>query len=196
MALKPNQIFTFTPSEISFIAESLPIEIIPRQTMEALPLICGVIPQFKPPRKVTVPLWMAVFLKRQKRANILPPSWLSQEALEEFLETENKTGNGFSPLPLRWLEISNILLEIAPDDMDQPDLIRRLLRDLRETRQGKTRDGLSSLNETHLQMDNLGSMEINEIRPFFAKSMDQIRRLNALNIDNEDLVDEMDEQSE
>ncbi|KAG5440576.1 hypothetical protein PCK2_000401 [Pneumocystis canis] len=139
---------------------------------------------------------MAVFLKRQKRANILPPSWLSQEALEEFLEIENKTGNGFSPLPLHWLEISTILLEIAPDDMDQPDLIRRLLRDLRETRQGKTRDGLASLNETHLQMDHLGSMEINEIRPFFAKSMDQIRRLNALNLDHEDLVNEMDEQSE
>ncbi|CCJ31195.1 unnamed protein product, partial [Pneumocystis jirovecii] len=180
MALKSAQIFSFTPSEIAFIAESSLIEIIPLQTMDALPLIGENIPQFNPPHRVTVPLWMAVFLKRQKRANILPPSWLSQEILQDFLDEENKPGNGFSPLPLQWLEISNILLEVASDDMDQPDLIRRLLRDLRETRQGKTRQGLSSLNETHLQMDNLGSMEINEIRPFFAKSMDQMRRLNAL----------------
>lgn len=83
----------------------------------------------------------------------------------------------------------------ASDDMEQPELIRRLLRDLRETRQGKTRDGLVSINETHLQMDNLGSMEINEIRSFFAKSMDQIRRLSALTADNEDL-NEMEDQSE
>ncbi|KAG4304654.1 hypothetical protein PORY_002047 [Pneumocystis oryctolagi] len=190
MVLKPTQTFTFTPSEIAFIAESSLIEIIPRQTMDALPLINGIIPQFKPPQRVTVPLWMAVFLKRQKRANILPPSWLSQEVLEDFIEAENKPGNGFSALPFHWLEISNILLEVAPDDIDQPDLIRRLLRDLRETRQGKTREGLTSLNETHLQMDNLGSMEINEIRPFFAKSMDQIRKLNALNVENENLTNE------
>ncbi|EMR08992.1 hypothetical protein PNEG_02768 [Pneumocystis murina B123] len=195
MALRPCQIFAFTPSEIAFIAESSPIEIIPRQTMDALPLIGGIIPQFKPPSRVTVPLWMAIFLKRQKRANILPPSWLSQEALEGFLEAEHKVENGFSALPLRWFEISSILLEVASDDLDQPELIRRLLRDLRETRQGKTRDGLASLNETHLQMDNLGSMEINEIRSFFAKSMDQIRRLSALSADNEDL-NEMEDQSE
>ncbi|KTW28429.1 hypothetical protein T552_01690 [Pneumocystis carinii B80] len=195
MALRPCQTFAFTPSEISFIAEFSPIEIIPRQTMDALPLIGGIIPQFKPPSRVTVPLWMAIFLKRQKRANILPPSWLSQEALEGFLETEHKVENGFSALPLRWFEISSILLEVASDDMDQPELIRRLLRDLRETRQGKIRDGLGSLNETHLQMDNLGSMEINEIRSFFAKSMDQIRRLSTLNADNEDM-NEMEDQSE
>ncbi|KAG5519952.1 hypothetical protein PMAC_000229 [Pneumocystis sp. 'macacae'] len=164
--------------------------------MDTLPLIGEIIPQFRPPQRVTVPLWMAVFLKRQRRANILPPSWLSQEALQDFLDAENKPGNGFSSLPLHWLEISSILLEIASDDMDQPNLIRRLLRDLRETRQGKTRQGLSSLNETHLQMDNLGSMEINEIRPFFTKSMDQMRRLNALSVDNDDMINEMDRQDE
>ncbi|QSL65661.1 hypothetical protein MERGE_002974 [Pneumocystis wakefieldiae] len=196
MALRPCQTFSFSPSEIAFIAEFSPIDIIPRQAMDALPLIGGIIPEFKPPSRVTVPLWMAIFLKRQKRANILPPSWLSQEALEGFLEAEHKVENGFSALPLRWFEISRINAGIsASDDMEQPELIRRLLRDLRETRQGKTRDGLVSINETHLQMDNLGSMEINEIRSFFAKSMDQIRRLSALTADNEDL-NEMEDQSE
>ncbi len=52
----------------------------------------------------------------------------------------------------------------ASDDIVEPELTRRLLRDLREVRQAKARKGIETIGETHLQMDNLGMMEINEIR--------------------------------
>jgi GINS complex subunit 2 len=73
----------------------------------------------------------------------------------------------------------------ASDDIIEPDLTRRLLRDLREVRQAKARKGIETVGDTHLQMDNLGIMEINEIR-FLSLASDQLRHLNATKIDDPD----------
>lgn len=70
----------------------------------------------------------------------------------------------------------------ASDDIIEPDLTRRLLRDLREVRQAKARKGIETLGDTHLQMDNLGIMEINEIR-FLSLALDQLKHLNAAKVD-------------
>ena len=75
----------------------------------------------------------------------------------------------------------------ASDDLDNPDKIRSLLKDLREARQAKSREGLKTLDHSELsvcnrnyfqqilliltQLPNLCSMEINEIRPYFVQSM-------------------------
>jgi GINS complex subunit 2 len=72
----------------------------------------------------------------------------------------------------------------ASDDIVEPDLTRRLLRDLREVRQAKARKGIETVGDTHLQMDNLGLMEISEIR-FLNKASDQLRQLNAVRTDTE-----------
>jgi GINS complex subunit 2 len=58
------------------------------------------------------------------------------------------------------------------------------LRDLREVRQAKARKGIETVGDTHLQMDNLGLMEISEIR-FLSKALDQLRQLNAVRADSE-----------
>jgi hypothetical protein len=56
--------------------------------------------------------------------------------------------------------------------------VRRLLRDLREVRQAKVREGMIALNESYLQMDGLGGMEVNEIR-FLGLGVEWQRRLNS-----------------
>ena len=66
----------------------------------------------------------------------------------------------------------------ASDDIVEPELTRRLLRDLREVRQAKARKGIETIGETHLQMDNLGMMEINEIR-FLNQALDRLKMLNT-----------------
>jgi GINS complex subunit 2 len=84
----------------------------------------------------------------------------------------------------------------ASDDLDNPDKIRLLLQDLREARQAKSRDGLQKLDHSelsvsvtlfpcdpcsicsHLQLPNLCSMEINEIRPFFVRAMNILTQLS------------------
>jgi GINS complex subunit 2 len=46
-------------------------------------------------------------------------------------------------------------------------------------RQAKARKGIETIGDTHLQMDNLGMMEINEIR-FLNQALDRLRMLSAV----------------
>lgn len=48
-------------------------------------------------------------------------------------------------LPYHWLEIGEMLLDAAADDIPEPDSVRRLMRDLREVRMAKMRAGVSVL---------------------------------------------------
>ena len=87
----------------------------------------------------------------------------------------------------------------AEDDIPDSEQIRKILKDLRETRQAKSRAGLSVLDDKWLgvsdsqrplyetdaiislsivKMNNLSLMEINEIRPFFSRAFNEIRKLN------------------
>jgi len=52
-----------------------------------------------------------------------------------------------------------------------------LLKDLREARQAKSREGLQKLDHSELSLPNLCSMEINEIRPFFIRAMSVLIQL-------------------
>jgi GINS complex subunit 2 len=63
-------------------------------------------------------------------------------------------------------------------------LTRRLLRDLREVRQAKARKGIDTIGDTHLQMDNLGMMEITEIR-FLSNVLDRLRVLSSAKFDED-----------
>lgn len=89
----------------------------------------------------------------------------------------------------------------APDDVPNSDKIRSLLKDIREARQAKSREGLSKIDHSELgvcissahlfnpgstpsdatfflQLPNLCSMEINEIRPFFIRAMGVLTQIN------------------
>lgn len=62
----------------------------------------GPIEPLVPPRRASVPLWLALLLKRQRRANILPPSWLHPEPLNFILDIETHNEdyqNTLSPPP-------------------------------------------------------------------------------------------------
>lgn len=92
---------------------------------------------------------------------------------------------------------TNILPNIvhrAPDDIQNSDKIRSLLKDIREARQAKSREGLQKIDHSelsvrnnfrhpllrlhhHQQLPNLCSMEINEIRPFFVRAMGVLTQL-------------------
>ena len=53
-----------------------------------------------PPSRTTLPLWLALLLKRQRRINIIPPPWLEPDNLREILELETTHfENEFSPPP-------------------------------------------------------------------------------------------------
>ncbi|KAM0715322.1 hypothetical protein Q7P37_008820 [Cladosporium fusiforme] len=90
-----------TPSETGFLCEMELVTVIPRQRLDALELLGGTTPPLNPPFPVPLPLWLALLLKRQRRANIQPPAWLNTSSLSQILEfeTAETTAAVFSPAP-------------------------------------------------------------------------------------------------
>ncbi|KAH7314291.1 hypothetical protein BKA65DRAFT_516538 [Rhexocercosporidium sp. MPI-PUGE-AT-0058] len=89
-----------TPAEVAFLCEMEMITVVPRQRLESLNLLAGPTPTLRPPHRASIPLWLALLLKRQRRANILPPPWLLPSSLDRILKHETETSpQTFSPPP-------------------------------------------------------------------------------------------------
>ncbi|KAL3466361.1 DNA replication complex GINS protein psf2 [Aspergillus heterothallicus] len=231
------------PPEISFLAEMEMVTIVPRQRLDGLELLGGPVEPLIPPRRTSVPLWLASLLKRQRRANILPPPWLHPESLSLILDIETQHADyqhAFSPppplpgqpklrdrgtqkatarprytpegqryyptppflpqnvaqdqayddggepptLPFHWLEVGTLLLDVASDDLVEPDQTRRLLKELREVRSAKIRTGVEVLDDAAVAgggvaLTGVGAMEIGEGRGFIGGVVDGLRRIGA-----------------
>lgn len=177
MALPSQYLEAFTAEEISFQAEDELVTIIPRRHMQEIELAGWKLPALRPMRRIDVPLWLALLLKKQGRCSIVFPEWMEESALREFAENE-RAQPGFSALPWFWQPLSQALLAGAADDLaGNLDNVRQLLQDLRETRQAKVRQGLSLVNESHVQMDGLSLLELNEVRPLMSKTMATLQKL-------------------
>ncbi|KAI0796955.1 Psf2-domain-containing protein [Abortiporus biennis] len=176
MALPGPLRTTITPPELELVASEQLVEIIPLVAMERTAFISGAYGPLRPPLKCKVPLWMATNLKMKKKCHIIPPVWLNTDYLQDRFNEET-TKEEFSRLPFRFMEISKVLLDVASDDFQNPDKLRSLLKDIREARQAKSREGISKLDHSALDLPNLCAMEINEIRPFFVRAMGVITQL-------------------
>ncbi|KAI5359750.1 Putative DNA replication complex GINS protein Psf2 [Septoria linicola] len=219
-----------TPNEVGFLCEMELVTVIPRQRLEGLELLGGPTERLNPPFPAQLPLWLALLLKRQKRANISPPAWLSTSSLQSLLdlETDQRLGGALTPapdfpqatgislasepylskdgmemsspfmknsstnraqddaLPYHWNELGYLLLTHASDDFDDPDMVRRLLRDLREVRMSKLRKGFKALDAgAGLKVNGIGGMEVAEIRGFVGGVVDGLRRLNMAREENQ-----------
>jgi GINS complex subunit 2 len=165
----------------------------------------GRTPPLNPPHRSNIPLWLALLLKRQGRANITPPPWMQPDSLKVILQNETEISKeAFSPpprlprstadptsppflasatvdaqedaLPYHWLELGEILLEAAPDDFEEPDQVKRLLRDIREVRLEKLRAGVKVLDASGgVKMNGVGGMEVAEGRAFIGGVIDGLR---------------------
>ncbi|KAF2998188.1 DNA replication protein psf2 [Curvularia kusanoi] len=88
-----------TPAEVAFLCEMELVTVMPRQRLEALELLGGPLRPLNPPQRSDIPLWLALLLKRQRRANILPPPWLNTHSLTAILDHETEHADTFSPPP-------------------------------------------------------------------------------------------------
>lgn len=73
-----------------------------------------------------------------------------------------------------------MLLDVASDDLVDPDHIRRLLKDLREVRMAKMRSGVDVLDAAAtggggIALTGVGSMELGEERGFVTGVVDGLR---------------------
>ncbi|KAH0562709.1 DNA replication protein psf2 [Trichoglossum hirsutum] len=199
-----------TPLEIAFLCEMEMVTVVPRQRLEGLELLGGPTKPLHPPHRTSLPLWLALLLKRQRRANILPPPWFHPTALTSILDFERSNTDQFTPppplppsppgtattsppflssstadapdgaLPYHWLELGEILLDAAPDDIVDPDAVRRLMRDLREVRMAKMRAGVAVLDGSGMVgLKGVGGMEVSEGRAFISGVVDGLRKIGA-----------------
>ncbi|KAK4150155.1 GINS complex protein-domain-containing protein [Chaetomidium leptoderma] len=92
-------------SEVAFLAEMELVTVVPRQRLESIDLLGGATPPLRPPHRTDLPLWLALLLKKQRRANIVPPHWLHPSSLSEIIHHETKVNpKAFSappPTPVR-----------------------------------------------------------------------------------------------
>jgi GINS complex subunit 2 len=77
--------------------------------------------------------------------------------------------------------MGEMLLEVASDDLVEPDSIRRLMRDLREVRMAKMRKGVEILSGEGegVRLDGVGAMEVGESRGFIAGVINGLRKIGA-----------------
>ncbi|KAG9321570.1 hypothetical protein KVV02_003206 [Mortierella alpina] len=193
MALPRHLKNGLTPLEIEFLAENELIEIAASiDTKQNLELLGGTLPPLKPLQMNKVPLWMAISLKKKQKCNIvnhyknhsrtskskkfsalcLTITWKQLNCFWKTLPVSFSDNNTYSPLVNTVVHITS-----ACDDIPSADAVRTLLKDLREARQSKARKGVEALGLTYIQMDNIGLMEINEIRPFFTKAFYELQKL-------------------
>jgi GINS complex subunit 2 len=79
-------------------------------------------------------------------------------------------------LPYHWLELGEMLLEVASDDFEDPDNVRKLLRGLREVRMAKLRRDVEVLDAGGgFKMNGIGGMEVGEGRAFLTGVIDGLR---------------------
>ncbi|KAH0491149.1 hypothetical protein TgHK011_002591 [Trichoderma gracile] len=76
------------PSEVAFLCEMELVTVVPRQRLESIELLSGSTPKLRPPYRADLPLWLALLLKKQRRANIVPPAWLHPDSLREIVNYE------------------------------------------------------------------------------------------------------------
>ncbi|KAK3306735.1 GINS complex protein-domain-containing protein [Chaetomium strumarium] len=79
-----------THAEVAFLAEMELVTVVPRQRLESIELLGGKTPPLRPPHRTDLPLWLALLLKKQRRANIVPPPWLHPSSLAEIIKRETK----------------------------------------------------------------------------------------------------------
>lgn len=180
MAVPLHQVSTLLPSELRFIAENEKVTVIPQSLMKKMQLVDGSVPLLRANRRVELPLWIALILKLRQKCRMVPPSWLSLELLKSVCEEEKALPQFSTRLPPNWLEISKIYLTRASDDLqDLVTLLHQILQDIRDIRLLKVNQGLEQLNESNFTLTGLSLMEVNEMRPFVLRVMDQLRKLSS-----------------
>lgn len=179
---KPGQ---FSPSEVEFQAEDELIEIIPNFRLDTLYMIQGEFGPFRPQIPTTVPIWLAVLLKKRGKCSIQLPEWMSAAEMTNVIEKERDDAKVFQPVPYHYIEISQILFDCALNDIPDSYKVRALVEDLREVRHGKIQDGLKSIEtrQSAAKLNHLSAMEVNMIRPFFTQALASFYRLGERDVE-------------
>ena len=152
------------------------IQILPNFRMQKISCLSTIFGPFIPQSPIQVPLWLALFLRRQSRCKIIIPEWLSVDYLKDIRDKEKDSNpQNFQKIHESYNEIAQILLYYAHDDFEDGDLVRSLIEDIENIRRHKIREGLklftSNKPSKYYNLSDLSWYEISSIRSFFLRGM-------------------------
>ena len=159
----------------------------------------------------SVPLWIAVYLRRRNFCRLILPSWMSLDNLKAVLEMEVANKDKFSDyesLPFRYKEISRCILQAcgvsrshahvsSSEEIPHVEQIRVLLEDISTTRMNKIRSNVhgfstGNLRDTKpfiLNVNGIGSAEMNAVKPFLENAFrDHLRFICAGTTTSQDVT--------
>ncbi|PXF46813.1 DNA replication complex GINS protein PSF2 [Gracilariopsis chorda] len=171
---------TFQRSE--FFAEDELIEINPMVRFGVISFIRGNFGPFEPSITTTVPLWLALALKKVHRCKIIPPRWLTVRSVEEYLSEEKDNEDELQSIPFYFSEIASLLFHHAPDDLVQVSNLRRLIEDLTNLRESKMRKWMQANvrdRANAIKVNNLSMHEINIHRPVLTRVLQNMYEIHV-----------------
>jgi GINS complex subunit 2 len=166
-------------SENEFLAEETIVEVVSNFDHPALKFISGKFGPFVSQMVCKIPLWLAITLKKRGKCSFVTPDWMKIEELEKTLANE-RTQKDLGNLPFHYIEISQLLLVNARDDIESPDKVSLLVQDIESVRMDRIKIGISSLaasvsrgeSVVSAKLNNVSAMEMYGIKRFFLTAMD------------------------
>lgn len=112
---------------------------------------------------ISVPLWLAVTLKKSKKCHIKLPDWMQESELKNILKEEKANEGFYHGLPFYYREISKIIFDIDAENMNHKN-IRILIQDIEDVRESKTKRGLKSIQPSTyiVHLNNISSNQLNK----------------------------------
>lgn len=127
-------------SENEFLSEEILIGIIPNVNLPELLFLSGNFGPLDAGMPCSIPLWLAITLRKRNKCMIIPPTWLTIPSLEQCINIE-RTQSQLTDLPYHYMEISQLLLTHAREDLGSPDRIAVLLQDIENIRMDRIKLG-------------------------------------------------------
>lgn len=144
----------FTGAELEFLAEESQVWVLPSFSAAALPLLGsshGPVGPFAPPLPARVPLWLAISLRKQRKATLLLPDWMSLERLSSWADAERASDAFVRPPVECYIEVARLLLHYAREDLGSAmdtKAIEERLGDIQDIRQAKIKKGLNMIHDS------------------------------------------------
>lgn len=177
---------SFTAAENEYLSEEIVVTIIPNINHPTFKFISGQFGPLLSGLPCSVPLWLAINLRKRGKCVIKIPDWLTVESLESLVKHERSQVN-LGELPYHYMEIAQLLLTHANEDFLQSERISALLQDIENIRMDRVRLGIVSIAETVYNGDSVVSTTINNVsaiellsmKRYFLSSLDTFLWLKA-----------------
>mmetsp|Transcript_12130 Transcript_12130/g.22714 ORF Transcript_12130/g.22714 Transcript_12130/m.22714 type:complete len:365 (-) Transcript_12130:855-1949(-) len=162
--------------------------------------------------ETTVPLWIAIHLRKRNLCKLKCPPWMQVENLKRILRQERLPENQqilTNDLPFRFAEISSAILQACGagrsavhasgglggnEEVPQAEVVRVLLEDISMVRMEKIRNSIHKISAEimsekldrpmmSLNVGGMGSMEMAAIKPFLERAFEDHLKLVKVGTD-------------